>query len=102
MKKFLSMILASVMVLTLLAGCGGGNSNQPAAGDQPQQTDNQAPDNNTDAPAEPAGEDVTIQVAALASGYEEAYPGMWRRSATPSPPRPASRWSLSATRCWKT
>ena len=80
MKKFLSMILASVMVLTLLAGCGGGNSNQPAANDQPQQTDNQAPDNNanTDAPAEPAGEDVTIQVAALASGYEEAYPGMWQ------------------------
>ncbi|MBD5161590.1 MAG: carbohydrate ABC transporter substrate-binding protein [Oscillibacter sp.] len=55
MKKFLSMILASVMVLSLLAGCGGGGNNA-----------------NT-----PAG-DVTIQVAALASGYEEAYPGMWR------------------------
>ena len=80
MKKFLSMILASVMVLTLLAGCGGGNSNQPAANDQPQQTDNQTPDTstNTDTPSEPAAEDVTIQVAALASGYEEAYPGMWQ------------------------
>ena len=82
MKKFLSMILASVMVLSLLAGCGGGNSNQPTGGDQPQQTDNQTPDNNTNTntntPAEPAAEDVTIQVAALASGYEEAYPGMWQ------------------------
>ena len=26
MKKFLSMLLASVMVLSLLAGCGGGNN----------------------------------------------------------------------------
>ena len=78
MKKFLSMILASVMVLSLLAGCGGGNDT-PAANDQPQQTENQTPDNNnTDAPAEPAAEDITIQVAALASGYEEAYPGMWQ------------------------
>ena len=35
MKKLLSMILASVMVLTLLAGCGGGNSDQPAQNDTP-------------------------------------------------------------------
>ena len=80
MKKILSMILASVMVLSLLAGCGGGNSNQPAQNDQPQQSDNQTPSTPDPEPApEPApAEDVTIQVAALASGYEEAYPGMWQ------------------------
>lgn len=41
MKKLLSMLLASVMVLTLLAGCGGGNNDQPAQNDQPQQSDAQ-------------------------------------------------------------
>ena len=80
MKKLLSMILASVMVLTLLAGCGGGNNDQPAQNDTPQQSDNQTPSTPDPEPApEPApAEDVTIQVAALASGYEEAYPGMWQ------------------------
>ena len=76
MKKLLSMLLASVMVLSLLAACGGGNNNPAPSQDNnpPQQSDNQTP--SEPAPA-PAG-DVTIQVAALASGYEEAYPGMWQ------------------------
>ena len=76
MKKLLSMLLASVMVLSLLAGCGGGNNDQPAQNDQPQQSDAQTP--STPDPAPAPAEDVTIQVAALASGYEEAYPGMWK------------------------
>ena len=80
MKKILSMILASVMVLSLLAGCGSGNNDKPAQNDQPQQSDSQTPSTPDPEPApEPApAEDVTIQVAALASGYEEAYPGMWQ------------------------
>ena len=32
MKKILSLILASVMVLALLAGCGGGNNNKNSGG----------------------------------------------------------------------
>ena len=56
MKKLLSMILASVMVLTLLAGCGGGNNDQPAQNDTPQQSDNQTP--STPDP-EPAPEPVS-------------------------------------------
>ena len=74
MKKLLSVLLASLMVLSLLAACGGGNN-----GGQDAQTpsgDTQTPDN-SGGDAQPAG-DVTIQVAALASGYEEAYPGMWQ------------------------
>ena len=80
MKKIFSMILACVMVLSLLAACGGGGNDQPAQNDQPQQSDNQTPSTPDPEPApEPApAEDVTIQVAALASGYEEAYPGMWQ------------------------
>ena len=81
MKKILSMILACAMVLTLLAACGGGNDAPPTP-DQSQQTTDPAPSTPDDSaePTEPAGpaSDVTIQVAALASGYEEAYPGMWQ------------------------
>ncbi|MDE7218902.1 MAG: carbohydrate ABC transporter substrate-binding protein [Oscillospiraceae bacterium] len=78
MKKTLSLLLALVLSLGLLAGCGGGNNDQPPANDQPQQSDDQTPSTPDPEPApEPAG-DVTIQVAALASGYEEAYPGMWQ------------------------
>ena len=78
MKKLLSMLLASVMVLSLLAGCGGGGNDQPPAQDntQTQPSDSQTP--STPEPAPAPAEDVTIQVAALASGYEEAYPGMWQ------------------------
>ena len=77
MKKLLSMFLASVMVLSLLAGCGGGNDQPPAQDNtQTQPSDSQTP--STPEPAPAPAEDVTIQVAALASGYEEAYPGMWQ------------------------
>ena len=81
MKKILSMILACVMVLSLLAACGGNDKDQPAQNDPPQQEDTTTPDEKTTPDPEPAPEpagDVTIQVAALASGYEEAYPGMWQ------------------------
>ncbi len=67
MKKFFSLLLALSLVLSL-AACGGGNT-PPAA------------DSGTTPPADnsdPAPADVTITVAALASGYEEAYPGMWQ------------------------
>ena len=76
MKKILSMILASVLVLSLLAACGGGNNQSSQNNQQPPADSSQTPDSGGD--AEPAGSDTTIQVAALASGYEEAYPGMWQ------------------------
>ena len=80
MKKLLSMILASVMVLSLLAGCGGGNNQAPSQNDKPQQSEDK---NSGSAPSEPSEPDApaaggSITVAALASGYEEAYPGMWQ------------------------
>ena len=80
MKKILSMILASVMVLSLLAACGGNGKDQTTQNDPPQQEDN-TPANDDKVPdAEPAEPEATgsITVAALASGYEEAYPGMWQ------------------------
>ena len=76
MKKILSMILASVLVLSLLAACGGGNNQSSQNNQQPPADSSQTPDSGGD--AEPAGSGTTIQVAALASGYEEAYPGMWQ------------------------
>ena len=80
MKKTLSLLLALVLSLGLLAGCGGDSNDQPAQNDTPQQEDTTTPPaDDTASDAEPAPtEDVTIQVAALASGYEEAYPGMWQ------------------------
>ena len=70
MKKFLSLLLALTLVLSM-AACNGGNgasSNPPS--DQKDGADSTS--------SEPTTQDVTITVAALASGYEEAYPGMWQ------------------------
>ena len=69
MKKFFSLLLTLALVLSL-AACGGGNAD---AGTTPPPADTSG---DTQTPP-PAG-DVTITVAALASGYEEAYPGMWQ------------------------
>ena len=60
MKKILSLLLAGVMVLGLLAGCGGDTTTSQDPGTGESQGD------------------VTIQVAALLSAYEESYPGMWQ------------------------
>ena len=70
MKKFLSLLLTLALALSLTA-CGGGNN----AGTTPPPADTGSGDTQT---PPPAAEDVTITVAALASGYEEAYPGMWQ------------------------
>lgn len=60
MKKIFSFALAAALSLSMLAGCGGSPSTSGSASG-----------------STPAGE-TTIQVAALASGYEDAYPGMWQ------------------------
>ena len=72
MKKILSLLLASAMSLSLLAGCGGApqtpaqSSNPPASSSSSQ---------NGSEPSAPAG---PIKVAALSSGYIDAYPDMWK------------------------
>ena len=71
MKKFFSLLLTLALVLSL-AACGGGKdtgTTTPPPADSSSSGDTQTP---------PPAEDVTITVAALASGYEEAYPGMWQ------------------------
>ena len=74
MKKMLSLLLASAMSLSLLVGCGGApqtppaQSNPPAGGSSTSQGDASTPET-------PKG---PIKVAALASAYEEAHPGMWQ------------------------
>ena len=63
MKKVLCTVLALAMALALLAGCGGA----PAS-------------TGSTAASGSAGnaENATIKVAALVSGYENTYPGMWQ------------------------
>ena len=43
MKKTLSLLLALVLSLGLLAGCGGDSNDQPAQNDTPQQEDTTTP-----------------------------------------------------------
>ena len=71
MKKFFSLLLTLALVLSL-AACGGGNGGSDAGTTTPP------PAGSGDPQPPPPAEDVTITVAALASGYEEAYPGMWQ------------------------
>ena len=71
MKKMLSLLLASAMSLSLLAGCGGAPA--PAQSSTPPAQSGSSQDSSE--PAAPAG---PIKVAALSSGYETTYPGMWK------------------------
>ena len=77
MKKILSVLLAAVMVLGMLAGCSSNPGGE--ASKEPDPT--KAPDPAQSEPAnEPAGkpmEGQTVKVAALSSGYIDAYPEMW-------------------------
>ena len=59
MKKFLSLALAAVMCMSLLAGCGDSNSEASEA-------------------SETTDGETTIKVATLESGYMEKYPDMWK------------------------
>ena len=70
MKKMLSLLLASAMSLSLLAGCGGAPQTPPAQSTPPAGS----PAQSTPAPETPK----SIKVAALSSGYETTYPGMWK------------------------
>lgn len=73
MKKFLSLLLVMLMVLSL-AACGGNNNDTPANNDQPQQSDNQPADNSEPAPAEPAATDMDALIeAAKAEGELVVY-----------------------------
>lgn len=71
MKRILSMTLAFLMLLSLLAGCGGAPQTN-----EPQNTPEPASDGGAETPD--TSEAQSIQVAALASGYMEAYPNMWK------------------------
>ena len=70
MKKFFSLLLTLALVLSL-AACGGNGGSDAGTTTPP-------PAGSGDTQTPPPAEDVTITVAALASGYEEAYPGMWQ------------------------
>ena len=67
-KKILALGLATALSLSLLAGCGNGGTTA---------TPTPAPVGGSDPTQPPAGE-TTIQVAALESGYTDAYPDMWK------------------------
>lgn len=76
MKKLLSIILAAAMVLALLAGC----SSKPSGESTPPDPTKGPDATQTEQGSEPAGkplEGQTVKVAALSSGYIDAYPDMW-------------------------
>ena len=75
MKKMLSLLLASAMTLSLLAGCGGAPQTPPAQSNNPPAGGSSTSQGGSGTPETPAG---PIKVAALSSGYETAYPGMWK------------------------
>ena len=58
MKKFLSLALAAIMCMSLLAGCGDSAAEDDGAADE-------------------GGEATTIQVAAVSTAFTDAYPQMW-------------------------
>ena len=64
MKKTLSIILALTLVVALFAGCAPKATPDDTTKPEDSQT--------------PVTEETTIQVAALASGYMDAYPTMWQ------------------------
>lgn len=73
MKKLLALTLSLALSASLLAGCAP--KDQGGAVTSPSTTPSTStPATTPDKPTE--GE--TIQVAALASGYEDTYPGMWQ------------------------
>ena len=74
MKKMLSLLLASAMSLSLLAGCGGAPQTPPAQSSTPPAASSSG-QGDASTPAAPTG---PIKVAALSSGYETTYPGMWK------------------------
>ncbi len=66
--KLLSLALAGAMTFSLFAGCSSGTTPSGNTGTpETKPVETQAP-----------AAETTIQVAALASGYEDAYPGMWQ------------------------
>mgnify|MGYP001063788846 FL=1 len=74
MKKTLSLLLASALSLSLLAGCGGAPQTPPAQSNPPANNSGSS-QGDASTPETPAG---PIKVAALSSGYETTYPGMWK------------------------
>ena len=74
MKKTLSLLLASALSLSLLAGCGGAPQTPPAQSNPPANNSGSS-QGDASTPKTPAG---PIKVAALSSGYETTYPGMWK------------------------
>ena len=88
MKKFLALLLASVMTLALLAGCGGGNGDQtPSTPDTPSNTDTPdtpyTPDtpDTPDTPSTSDGEVPTITwymvVGAIVLGFFVCFAAMY-------------------------
>ena len=80
MKKILSIILAAMMVLGMLAGCTGNNTEtqQPEAPSTPIEESTQPSEEPSVEPSEELPVDVTIKVAAIETAYGA---DMWKNVA---------------------
>lgn len=77
MKKILSILLAAVLTMSMLTACG----NSAPETQEPAPAETEAPAEEAEASAEGAeapAEGATITVAAIATAYEDTYPGMWQ------------------------
>lgn len=74
MKKILALLLASVLVLGLFAGCA------PAGNEETKGTEAVGSETKADATeaTEKGTSDVVLKVAALQSAYMDKYPDMWK------------------------
>lgn len=95
MKKLLALLLVFVLALGVLSACG---TTETTTSNPPAEDGDTTPAGDDATPAS----DVTISVAALASGYEETYPGMWQEVCDAFTLRPASTSSSLSTRTSRT
>ena len=85
MKKFLALLLASVMTLALLAGCGGGTddkTNEPG-GSSPNttDTDNKGGDTSDPATSDPASSDIPTITWYMVGGGQPSNIDSWTEKA---------------------
>ena len=87
-KKIVSLILASAMVVTTLAGCGSSgaqeSSSAPVAAESESQAESEAPKEEAEAPAAPADENLS-EIEKIIKEAEGMTMEEWQRKPSKNP-----------------